>query len=387
MFLLQIILDMTNNSVYNQLNKLLKRFNNCTKMRGEVIAAYENERGINMRKILAILLSVSMLICLGSGAVAEGSKELTVYFAFTDDEIPTYIQAFKEDTGIQINYVRLSAGEMVSRVISEQENPQTSVICGGSSIVTAGAVDAGLIEPYISQNIDVVPEAYRDPDGFWTPVTVAAHVFLCNNEWFTTSGMDKPASWDDLLNPDMKDMVMMAHPSTSGVASSMLVNMHQYLGAEACWEYFAKLHEVVPYFCKASSAGPSAVCLGEAAVALCLDADAMKYKIQGYDVDIVYPETTFVDTNVAAIVKNGPAEEAENAKIFIDWMISERAQNLYVTSGSCRMPVNPNAEVADGMQPISNLKVFNQDNAVAIANQKALIAEFMERIDNATTLK
>lgn len=354
-----------------------------------------------MKKLCALLLALAMVFSLAacgsapvessgstseSTAQAPSSDELTVYFAFTDDEIPTYIDAFKEDTGIQINYVRLSAGEMVSRLISEKDNPQASVICGGSSITTAGAIDAGLIEKYESPAAKDIPAEYLDPDGYWTPVTVAAHVFLCNNEWFAANNVEKPQSWDDLLNPELKDMVMMAHPSTSGVASSMLVNMMQYKGEESAWDYFAQLRQNLPYLCKASSAGPSAVCLGEAAVALCLDADAMKYKMQGYDVDIVYPETTFVDTNVAAIVKNGPADEVENAKIFIDWMISERAQNLYVTSGSCRMPVNVNSNVAEGMVAVSQLNVFQKDNVKAIAEQDDLIQQFMAKIDDASAL-
>lgn len=352
------------------------------------------ERKLSMKKcfalVLALVVAMSLVSCSASGNSTSGNdsntKELTVYFSFTDDEIPTYIKAFEEDTGIHINYVRLSAGEVISRIMAEKDNPQASLIINGSSIIASTAANEGLIEPYVSSNIDKIPEAYRDPNGNWTPLNVAAHVFLCNNEWFAENKLEKPHSWEDLLNPGLKDMVMMAHPSSSGVAASMLVNMLQYKGEEDAWKYFGDLSEILPYFCKASSAGPSAVCLGEAAVALCLDADAMKYKIQGYDVDIVYPEPTFVDVNVVAMIKNGPADEVENAKTFIDWMISERAQNLYIESGSCRLPVNVDANVVDGLSPIGDLTVFQKNDARAIEEQTPAIEEFMARIDDATAL-
>ena len=340
-----------------------------------------------MKKLLALLLAFALVLSFGIVAFADGSKELTVYFAFTDDEIPTYVEAFKKDTGIQINYVRMSAGDIIARLIAEKDNPQASIICGGNCMLATGAAQQGLLEEYRSPVLAEVPEEFHDPDGFWTPVTVAAHVFLVNNEWFEEEKVAVPDSWEALLDPSLKGMVMMAHPSSSGVASSMLVNMYQYKGEEGCWEYFNQLKEILPYFNKASSAGPAAVCLGEAAVALTLDSDALKYKNQGYDVSIVYPETTFVDVNCAAIVKNGPADEAENAKAFIDWMISERGQNLYIESGACRCPVNKNATAAEGMKAISDVKAFACDKVAAAAIQNDLIKEFMDKIDNAAALK
>ena len=66
-----------------------------------------------MKKLLALLLAFALVLSFGIVAFADGSKELTVYFAFTDDEIPTYVEAFKKDTGIQINYVRMSAGDII----------------------------------------------------------------------------------------------------------------------------------------------------------------------------------------------------------------------------------------------------------------------------------
>lgn len=340
-----------------------------------------------MKKLLSLVFVLAIILSICSGAFADGSKELTIYFAFTDDEIPTYVEAFKQDTGIQINYVRMSAGDIIARLIAEKDNPQASVICGGNCMLATGAAQQGLLEKYESPVLAEVPEEFHDPDGFWTPVTVAAHVFLVNNEWFEEENATVPDSWEALLDPSLKGMVMMAHPSSSGVASSMLVNMYQYKGEEGCWEYFEQLKDILPYFNKASSAGPAAVCLGEAAVALTLDSDALKYKNQGYDVSIVYPETTFVDVNCAAIVKNGPADEAENAKTFIDWMISERGQNQYIESGACRCPVNVNATAAEGMKAISDVKAFACDKVAAAAIQSDLIKEFMDKIDNAAALK
>ena len=54
-------------------------------------------------------------------------KELTVYTALPETEIPTYFSAFEKETGIKINYIRLSAGEILAKLQAEKSNPQASV--------------------------------------------------------------------------------------------------------------------------------------------------------------------------------------------------------------------------------------------------------------------
>ncbi len=38
---------------------------------------------------------------------------------------------FSKDTGIKVNYLRLSAGEVLARVQAEKNNPQVDAILGG----------------------------------------------------------------------------------------------------------------------------------------------------------------------------------------------------------------------------------------------------------------
>ena len=68
----------------------------------------------------------------GSGA-SSGSNELTVYTAFPEAEVAYYFNAFEEATGIHVNSLRLSAGEMLTRVAAEKDNPQASLMFGGST--------------------------------------------------------------------------------------------------------------------------------------------------------------------------------------------------------------------------------------------------------------
>ena len=83
-------------------------------------------------------------------AESSGSKELSVYTAFPESEVIYYFNKFEQETGIKINYVRLSAGEMLTRVEAEKDNPQATLMFGGSTDNYIAAVDKGLLEAYQS---------------------------------------------------------------------------------------------------------------------------------------------------------------------------------------------------------------------------------------------
>lgn len=338
-----------------------------------------------MKKFLSILLTLALVLSVSAVAFAE-TKELDMYTALTEDELPTYFSQFEKDTGIHVNYVRLSAGEMISRLIAEKDNPQVSIIFGGGSENFITAEKQGLLLPYTPNGIENIPAEYVTSE-YWTPFYLAILCFAVNNEWFEENGVDFPKSWDDLLDPVYKDMIIMAHPSTSGVSSNILTSMVQLKGEDEAFEYFKKLTEIVPYFAKASSSAPSSVALGEAAIGCTVDSDTLKYMNEGYNMDFVFPDPTFVDIGAVALVANGPEDQLDNAKAFIDWMISENGQNCFITSGSTRMPLNKNADISDGLKPLDTANVFNADRVQSGADRTRLIEKFIAEVDDATALQ
>ncbi len=173
-----------------------------------------------MRKIF---LSVLVLFCLlplmsTSAQATPDYKSLTVYTALPESELPTYFSQFEKDTGIKIQYVRLSAGELLARVRAEKNNPQATVWFGGSYDNFVPAISEGLLEAYQSPELVNIPKVYWDVKGYANPFYVGAIGFACNTDWFKKKGLAYPTSWDDLLKPEFKGQISMAHPSTSGTS-------------------------------------------------------------------------------------------------------------------------------------------------------------------------
>ena len=307
----------------------------------------------------------------------KSSRSLTIYTAFPEAEVVYYINKFSEETGIEVNYIRLSAGEMLTRVAAEKENPQASLMLGGSTDNYIAAANQGLLEPYQSPSLSSTPERFIDPDGVWDPIYVGCIAFACNRDWFAEKGYDYPTSWEDLPDEKYQDQIIMAHPSTSGTAYTVLATLVQMMGKDNVWSYLEKLDKNITQYTQSGSAAPNAVALGESAIALTFSHDGLQPTAEGYPIDLSFPEDgTGYEVGATALIKNGPAEEQENAKKFIDWMCSTEGQNLYAENDSFRVPTNTDAVVADGLVTLDKVSVIDYDAVWAAENKEELTAEF-----------
>lgn len=309
------------------------------------------------------------------------SDTLTVYTAFPEAEVIYYYNAFEEATGIKINSIRLSAGEMLARVEAEKANPQAALMLGGPSDNYIAAVEKGLLEEYQAADIDKAPEAYRDPTGHWSPIYVGAIGFGCNAEWFAEKGLDYPTSWDDLLKPEFKGEIIMAHPGTSGTAYTVLATLVQLKGEEGVWDYLSKLDENIIQYTKSGAAAPNAVAMGEAAIALTFSHDALQPTVEGYPMALSFPaDGTGYEIGAAAIIKGSDPAEQESAKMFIDWICSAEGQALYAENNSFRVPTNVDAPVADGLVTLDKVNAIDFDAVWAASVKSDFVGKFEEAI-------
>lgn len=323
-----------------------------------------------------------------SGSETSSSNELTIYTAFPEAEVAYYIEAFEKETGIQVNSLRLSAGEMLTRVAAEKDNPQAALMFGGSTDNYISASDQGLLEAYQSSELENVPEEYLDPDGVWNPIYVGAICFACNSAWFDEMGYDYPTSWEDLLDPKYEGQIIMAHPATSGTAYTVLATLIQLKGEDEVWDYLKELNKNMSQYTKSGSAAPNSVALGEAAIALTFSHDGLQPTVEGYPMELSFPsDGTGYEVGAVALIKNGPADQQENAKKFIDFMCSAAGQSLYAENESFRVPTNSEAEVADGLVTLDSVDTIDYDAVWAADNKETFVEQFEANIASSDDLE
>ena len=145
-----------------------------------------------MKKIAMVLLIA--LIAL-SGVYSQGAPEaveetpqqetaagesVSAYTTLEEPLAAALFSMFEEETGIKVNFVRLSGGEAVARLEAEAANPQVSIWVGGVGLDHITAKSKGLTTPYVSRFASNTPAQYRDAENYWIGLYVGPLTFVTN---------------------------------------------------------------------------------------------------------------------------------------------------------------------------------------------------------------
>ena len=336
---------------------------------------------MSIRKVILTIVLAFVAVAASAAPVqktsqqASRSGELRVYTAFLENEALEIFKRFEAETGVKVKYVRLGAGEILTRLRAEAQRPQASIWFGGASDAFHAATTAGLLEPYVSPASAAVNPAYLDSKGVWSPATLGVISFATNTRWLAENKLTPPTSWQDPLLPAFAQNVATAHPATSGTAATLLATIVQLMGEDAGFAYFGQLNKNILQYTKSGAAPLRMSGLGEVGMAVAFSQDIQQAIAEGLPVAISFPrEGTGFEVSAMAIIKNGPADELENAKAFIDWALGKSAQEMF--GRFYRIPVNPEAAVPAGSVRLADVKTINYDAVWFGQNRDRLLQRF-----------
>jgi len=335
-----------------------------------------------MKKTSLVIIS---LLLAGLVSVAGLSAEtLTIYTAYDADQAQVYIEAFEAShPEIDVEWVRLSSGEVYTRLLAESSNPQASLWFGGSNTSHIAAAKAGLLEPYTeSLAWQYISPQFKDPEGLWIGLYVGYIGFVSNTEFLADVGAEAPTSWADLLKPEFEGEITIAYAFASGTAYTTLAGMLTAIGSsepgfDADDEaYVAAFSDQVGQYNSSGSAAATMVGQGEFGVGCVFSHDIVKKAISpGYPVVMTFPEEgTSYEIGGMALIKGGP--QLELAKIFYDWAMTTEAQDLY--EQFYRLPLNPEATLAEGSVRATDVNVLPIDLVWYGDNKEAMLDKWSE---------
>ena len=206
-----------------------------------------------MKKTLVITLFFLMVIALTTVA----AESVSVYTTFEEPLAQELFDAFEAETGIKVEWVRLSTGEAVARLEAEAKNPQVSAWVGGVGLGHIEAKEKGLTMPYRSPLAEKTPAQYRDPEYYWMGLYIGPLAFATNNDRAEELGVEPPQGWFDIIDSKYAGMVRMANPSTSGTAYNVITNILSLFGndEDLTFAYLKKLDINVNQYTKSGFAG------------------------------------------------------------------------------------------------------------------------------------
>lgn len=334
-----------------------------------------------MKKVLLMLVALFMIFSLTAcqqnsenggtttNGTGEGSNELVIYSPNSDSEIAAVIPAFEKATGIKVTLQSMGSGELLSRLEAEKENPQADINWGAVNLVF-WSEHQDLYEKYVSPNDAALPEAYQSYNGYFTYTKLSGSAaLLLNLDVFEELGLnpDEFDGYEDLLWPELKGHIAMGDPTGSSSAWAELTNMLLVMGDkpydDKAWEFVDKFAQQLDgTILSSSSQIYKGTADGEYAVGVSYEDPCVSLLDAGAtNLKVVYPSegAVWLPSGVA-IVKGAP--NLENAKKFIDFIISEEGQK-----GLAPTTIRPVLDTVENdspnMPPFSELNVVYEDIA------------------------
>jgi iron(III) transport system substrate-binding protein len=297
-----------------------------------------------------------------------------MYVAYGGPDI--IAEKFEEATGIKVELLTMSSGEVLARLKAEQANPQSDVWFGGGSDAFIQAADEGLIEAYQSPNRENVKAAFRDEEGFWTGVSIVVVGFLANDDRLMEKGLTLPTTWAELADPVYKDELMASNPNTSGTAYTTVSGVLQVMGEEEGWAFLDEMYANIPFLEKSGSAPGKKALAGEYAIGIVPDPHNLFINNPDAPLTPVFPEDGVLAWPSPVALIAG-AKHPNNAKIFIDWCLSPEGQKVLMMA-SPRVPTT-DVETIKGVPSVNDLNLVAYDHIKWGAERERVVEQFNER--------
>ena len=310
-----------------------------------------------MKKMMSLVLALAMILCLaacggtngqnsGSGTAnndaavsqndgtdantasdsADTQEETetpalsgTMKVVATSEDYVTLFDKFTEETGVKVELLSMSSGDVLSKLRAEGGTPSADLWFGGGIDAFMGAKDDGLLEQVQFDAATDLADNYKDSEGYWYSKGITIVGFLLNNTLMEELNLTAPATWDDLLDSSYQGEIIMSNPAVSGTNYAVVNALLQ--NKENGWDYFTALNENIAYYAKRGSDPLNKVIADEFAIGITYIDGTVEALLDEYDVTIVYPEDglPWVPEGVA-VFKN--AENVDAAKYFVEWLFS-----------------------------------------------------------------
>ncbi|MDO4787046.1 MAG: ABC transporter substrate-binding protein [Fretibacterium sp.] len=327
------------------------------------------------KSVAALVLSLCLVQPVWA---ADAGKGISIFIAYTG--IKPILEAFTRDTGIAVNHLEMSSGEVLTRIRAAKGKAQADAWFGGGLDSYVSAAAEGFLEPYVSPERSAYDPMFYDADGLWSGISLGSVVLMGNAEVLAAKKLPMPQSWEDLAKPVYKGEVLMATPAVSGTFYSMVSSVLQTMGAEAGWKLLEAIDANVPYYSKRGAEPANKVSLGEAAVAVAPFDTVERLKQEGYKVEMAFPKDG-VPWYIAPVAVFKGAQNPEGAKALIDWVLSAKGQEVLARHNT-QAPIRPGVALAPQVQAMRDSNLMKIDVIRAGQERKEILGAWQERFGN-----
>ena len=277
---------------------------------------------------------------------AKDEGTLVVYGSCEEDYLAEACNHFQELYGIEVQYQRLSTGEVQAKIEEENGNPSGDVWFGGTTDPYNVATAEGLLEPYKANNAThILKPKYMDADGNWYGIYTGLLGIMYNKDELDRKGLDAPQDFKDLTDEKYKGLIWSSNYNTAGTAKLIINTAIQKYGHDDGIKWLVDLDKNIAVYTKSGSGPSKNIGTGECTIGLGFLHDGI-YQIvdNGYEnIGLQIPTSgTSCEVGATAIFKG--AKHANAAKLWIEYALSPECVELAAQNGSYQFLVIDNAE-------------------------------------------
>lgn len=305
----------------------------------------------------------------------ENVKQIAVYTTLPVEQAALLAQEYEKSAGIKVNVVPLPPADLLTKARAEAAAPRADVFLATADTL-GQAKKAGLLQPYASEQTDIIPHRFSDAGDYWTGVWYDPIVFAVNKDYLKKLPA-APAHWADL--PALAGCRLAITDFLAAEASANLFfSMTATNGEEATLAYLAKLHPKIVQYAKFLATPVRMVGLGEADIAIAVQSETLRYAGDGFPVQAIVP------TDGTAILVTGVglaagAPHAADARKFIDWLFQDQARQVLYNNKYFFAPTNPEAKLGREYAP-KNVKFFDYKTALTPAQKAKLLDKWVQTV-------
>lgn len=331
-----------------------------------------------MKSLNTLLLS-ALLLTSGAAALAE---EVVVYSARNEQLIKPLFDAYTKETGVQIKFITDKEGPLMARLKAEGRNTPADVFMTVDAGNLWQAAQEDLLKPVDSKLLAAnIPAHLRDPGNEWFGLSVRARTVVYNRNKVKAGEL---TTYEDLANPKWKNRLCLR--TSKKVYNQSLVGMMMFEHGEPKTEQIVRgwvanlATDPFPDDTKAMEAVAAGLC--DVTLVNTYYFGRLMEKKPNLPLAIFWPNQNLksnaagVHVNVSGAGVTRHAKNAAGAQKLLEWLSSEKAQNLYADV-NLEYPANPKVKADASVAAWGTYK----PNLINVAQAGALQAKAVMLMD------
>jgi thiamine transport system substrate-binding protein len=202
---------------------------------------------VNNKKFCAVVVGLGLVTLSAcgsssSGSEKNGSKTVTLVSHDSWAVSKNVLADFEKKSGYQVKVLEDGdAGQAVNKAILTKDNPQGDVFFGVDNTLLSRALDNGLFQSYEAKGADRIKAGYRVDGDKVTPIDTGDICVNYDKAYFTEHKLQPPTSYDDLIKPAYKNLLVTENASTSSPGLGFLLGSAAKYGDGGWQGYWKKL--------------------------------------------------------------------------------------------------------------------------------------------------